>query len=211
MLRRPRLRFPPSYWKPLEPLLEYWQIYGGISAVLASPYFHLSIAITVVTAPIWTATDWWTLPTGILPNIIGFTIGGYAILVSFGDEDFKKRIAGKIDGEQDFSLYMHVNATLVHAIVIQVVALMVSIIFKGFSFASYVEISKGKDWSTITLIPGVIASAPCFLFFIYSLILLIPLALNIFEVACWYDIAQTRRRIAERADAEKVAVTERLP
>lgn len=196
-LRRRRFRIPPSYWKPLEPLREYWRIYGGVGAVLTSPYFHLSIAITVLTSPIWIATDWWALSISVLPNIVGFTIGGYAILVSFGDEEFKKKIAGKTYDDNGDSPYMHVNATLVHTIVVQAAALLFSIIFKGLSFISYVEISKDKGWSVISVVPGVILSAPGFLLFIYGLVLLIPLSINIFEVASWYDDDQTGQRAAK--------------
>lgn len=138
------------------------------------------------------------LSLSILPNIIGFTIGGYAILVSFGDEDFKKKIAGKVDGEGGDSPYMHVNATLVHTIIVQAFALLAAITFKGISFASYFEISKTSDWHFAYTVPGIIISAPVFLAFIYGLVLLIPLAINIFEVASWYDDDQTGQRALRR-------------
>lgn len=192
-----RFRIPPSYWKPLEPLREYWRIYGGVGAVLTSPYFHLSIVIAILTSPIWVATKWWELSISVLPNIVGFTIGGYAILVSFGDEEFKRKIAGKTDDDDGDSPYMHVNATLVHTIIVQATALLVSIVFKGLSFISYAEISESKDWSLISVMPGVILSAPGFLLFVYGLVLLIPLSINIFEVASWYDHDQTGQRAAK--------------
>ncbi|MCR6631397.1 MAG: hypothetical protein NVV74_15870 [Magnetospirillum sp.] len=181
-----------------------------MGAVLTSPYFHLSILITALTSPIWVATKWWELSISVLPNIVGFTIGGYAILVSFGDEEFKRKIAGKTDEDDGDSPYMHVNATLVHTIIVQATALLISIIFKGLSFISYAEISEAKDWSLISVVPGVILSAPAFLLFAYGLVLLIPLSINIFEVASWYDDDQTGQRVA-KCKAPPQPVSQKVP
>lgn len=146
----------------------------------------------------------------MLPNIVGFTIGGYAILVSFGDEEFKRKIAGKTDDDDGDSPYMHVNATLVHTIIVQATALLTSIVFKGLSFISYAEVSEAKDWSLISVVPGVILSAPGFLLFVYGLVLLIPLSINIFEVASWYDDDQTGQRAA-KCKAQAPPVPPKVP
>lgn len=183
------LKIPQSYRDQLCPLADYWVMYGGMKAMVSSPYFGVSLALTAMTVATWFGSDWWTIPAAILPNIIGFTIGGYAILVSFGDEDFKQRIAGKWAGDDGHSPYMIVNASLVHAILVQIAALVASVVFKSIAFLSYYELKS--FWLAV---PGTIIGGFSFFLFIYSLVLLMPLALNIFEVANWYDAHQTTKR-----------------
>ena len=70
----------------------YWRGYGGIIALLSSLYVWLSLVITLIIAinncdqqNLW---EWYENVINIIPSILGFALGGYAILVGFGDEKF---------------------------------------------------------------------------------------------------------------------------
>jgi hypothetical protein len=69
---------------------------------------------------------WWDTPVAVLPSLIGFTLGGYAILLAFGDEEFKSVFAGATTKNKD-SPYVIVSATFMHFIVVQVIALLIAL------------------------------------------------------------------------------------
>lgn len=119
--------------KEQHPLVEligfYWKTYGGADAVFYSPYFLIASALTVLTLPGWAQMNWWDLPTTILPNVLGFTIAGYAIFLSLGDEKFREAIAGsKASGEP--SPYLEIGVSIFHFIVVQVVAILIGSLAK---------------------------------------------------------------------------------
>lgn len=74
----------------------YWKIYGGWRSVLGSPYLVVSIALTTVLAPLWLRPNWWGTVLGVMPNVLGFSLGGFAIFLAFGDDDFRHLIGGLI-------------------------------------------------------------------------------------------------------------------
>jgi hypothetical protein len=92
-----------------------WRLEGSV----CSPYTRLAAILLVLTSHFWWTQDWWELPISILPNLIGFSLGGYAILLAFGDEKFRKllvpeRKATPSPGAP--TLYMTVSAIFLHFI-----------------------------------------------------------------------------------------------
>src|SRR5690242_7024510 len=63
----------------------YWRAYGGFSAVLTPPYFHVALICTTLTFPFWRFPNWWDVPLGVLPNLLGFTLGGMAVLIGISE------------------------------------------------------------------------------------------------------------------------------
>lgn len=110
-------------------LSDYWVSYGGTRALLLSPYLHFSIIISILIYPNWSKTSegfWYDVAISVLPNILGFTLGGYAILLSFG-ERILSAICGKDeDGYQ--SPFIELNAAIIHFIICQVFTIVISII-----------------------------------------------------------------------------------
>ena len=108
----------------------YWNAYGGWNSVIFSPYLHFSILFTIVAYGTWTTHNWYDLPISTLPNIIGFSLGGYAIWLALGDDKFKASISGREVGELE-SPFIKVNATFVHFIFLQIVALIFALCAKS--------------------------------------------------------------------------------
>jgi hypothetical protein len=54
---------------------------------------------------------------------LGFSLGGYALLVAVGDENFRALISGE-DEDGEPSPYMEVNAAFVHFILMQLLSLI---------------------------------------------------------------------------------------
>lgn len=107
----------------------YYRAYGGWQAVLTSPYFAVAFLIWCGLHPIWLDTPeegfvWLAYSFSTLPALLGFSLGSISILLAFSSETFQ-RLAHK---ERDpASYYMQVTATFFHFILMQFVALILSI------------------------------------------------------------------------------------
>jgi hypothetical protein len=150
----------------------YWHCYGGIAGLVGSPYFLFSLIITSICHPIWLVAKekpWYEYPLGILPNVLGVTLAGYALLIAFGDDKFKKLFAGKYpDGSP--SPFLVTNSMFIHFILMQVLAIFLGII------GSTLEIKSG--WFAFL----------GFTIFIYSLSTAIAAAFAAQNVAFCFDM-----------------------
>lgn len=171
----------------------YWQVYGGWSALAFSPYFHVALLFTAIMSHFWLKDAWWDMSISILPSIIGFALGGYAIWLGFGDEKFRNLISEKDDSTK-FSPYLEVSATFAHFIIIQLLALCLAILAKGLNF----PLSE-IPWLYQLVI--YLKLSPCFtheimapifygfgfLLFIYAILTAVAATLAVFRVANWFD------------------------
>mgnify|MGYP003109992012 FL=1 len=189
------LKIREAYAEPHKNLSDYWRAYGGWSALFFSPYLHLSLVGAVILAPLWHRASWWDTPISITPSLIGFTIGAYAILVAFGDENFRSKLAGKVENEDgEDSPYMMVSASLLHAILVQMLALFLAIGFKAYKLKTVALVLCWQAWpanfiSLVLLFVNYLS----FVLFCYGLLSVIAASFTIFRVASWYDRSQDKR------------------
>jgi len=151
----------------------YWKTYGGARTLIRSPYLHAAAFLTVLIAiPMWNRAafkeGWYDTCLTVVPSLLGFTLGGYAILMAFGDERFRRAISGP-DPDGTPSPFMVVNAAFVHFIVIQAVSLLVALV------------SKAWEWKT-----GIAALVGLTLL-IYAIFAALAAALAILNLASWFD------------------------
>lgn len=179
--------------KPKTPdsaLGRYWKAYGGINALIKSPYAWSSLILTVVLYPAWSQPGWWTDVISIMPNLLGFSLGGYALWLSIGDDSFKKAIMGP-GKNGSTSPYMQVNATFAHFIILQLTALITAIIAKTF----YFKLDKSNPLFPITQtlefqIACMAGYSIGYFLFIYALFTALAATLALFRVSSWYDLMQ---------------------
>lgn len=151
----------------------YWTIYGGWKSLIRSPYMHIAVFIsTVLCFPVWGKHHddwaWYTLSIEILPNMLGFTLGGYAMLLAFGESKFLECIAGK-DKNETSSPFMDINAAFLHFILMQIISLAIALTAMG--------------WEVENRLLGWVG----FSLFVYSLSTAAAAAQAIFRLANWYD------------------------
>lgn len=150
----------------------YWSSYGGWSALLHSPYFHISILISLICYPAWIEEQkdwvWYNICLSVIPNLLGFTLGGYAMLLAFGNESFCALLADD-DGDGKPSPFLAVNATFIHFILIQVLALVIAVL--------------GLVWSINV---GIVAFLG-FTVILYALSTAAAAALAILRLAGWFN------------------------
>ena len=72
----------------------YWHAYGGFSALMTSYYFWISILISCLLYPFWSREGWWDDVLGIMPDLVGFSLGGFAMWIAIGDDSFRQLISG---------------------------------------------------------------------------------------------------------------------
>lgn len=151
----------------------YWQIYGGWPSILTSIYFLAALIFTLLCFKAWFVKNenwaWFDLSTSVLPNILGFTLGGYAILLAFGSSKFMEVIAGDNEKKDDISPFMKINATFLHFIIVQVIALILS------AFALVWDLRTG------------FVAFFGYLSFSYAIMVSVAAAFAILRLASWYN------------------------
>ncbi len=173
----------------------YWSAYGGFSALFSSAYFYLAIALSAFMFPAWLNNPWHELVLSVIPNILGFSLGGYALLVAIGDESFRALISGEVDGET--SPYMEINASFVHFILMQFFSLMCALISSAYYFelnrSSFVyKFIQESELSLNTIVNTLNYFG--YTIFIYALLTAVAATLSILRVSSWYDKFQTRKQ-----------------
>lgn len=145
----------------------YWDNYGGIDAILSSPYTKISALLSVFVIIFGNYEKWYEYPLNILPNILGFSIGAYAVILVLGNSDFWKFIA---EENEDTNLFMEINGTFTHFIFIQVVAIIYAFICSLLSLNFFIFSLLG-----IFLL-------------IYAIMSALAATLAILEISKWYQI-----------------------
>lgn len=170
----------------------YWQAYGGWKAVVGSPFFWLSIALMVLTCRFWLYGEWWDQVLSVMPNMLGFTLGGFAVFLGFGDEKFKAVISGQDHHDPaDSSPYMEVSATFLHFVLVQLIAILFAVVAKATDFTLPGYWAGLSQWLAQYRF---IADALGYWLFLYGLCIVAATAIAIFRVAFWYDSYQTVMR-----------------
>jgi len=130
-------------------LSRYWVVYGGIEAVLTSPFLLLAAFITLTCFPLWAHNSKWASDAiSIIPAMLGFSVGALAIILAFPSSAIFKDLAE--DGSPT-SYFIGVAARLVHFIYVQVFAIYITLLAKtydstivsffGFMFLCYSVLS----------------------------------------------------------------------
>lgn len=166
----------------------YWRCYGGFSSIFKSFYFWGALILTIILYPVWSAYGWWEIPLSLLPNMLGFSFGGFAIWMAMGDDEFRNAISGENDGTP--SPYMEVNATFVHFLMLQSVSLILAIMAKCYAPLLHDSLriidALKMTYSMIDFLK-IISSGLSYFIFTYALFSMIAMVLAIFRISTWYD------------------------
>ena len=145
-------------------------MYGGWKNCAKSPYLHFSIVLALLIS-LFGGSDapaWFDLTISILPNVLGFSLGGYAILLAFGDEKFRFIISGP-DNDGTPSPFMKMNGAFIHFIVIQIFAILFALLSSAFGIKTGVLAWFGRS------------------LLIYAISTALAAAMAILNTADWFD------------------------
>ncbi|AMM81513.1 hypothetical protein [Pasteurella multocida] len=175
-----------SYQDAYEIFQYYWRIYGGWKALFCSPYLHVAILFLVLTQHQWLTRGWWEQSFAILPNLLGFSLGGFAIFLGFGDEQFRSVLAEK-DENEPYSAYTFVSATFVHFILIQCLGIVSALLAESLAYQPiWLDDATMYYFEYITPVFWAIG----YLFLLYSLTSILAVVMAIFRCTRWYEIHQ---------------------
>ena len=109
----------------------YWALFGGWQSIYRSKYPYLAALITAICSPYWLKESpdavraWAQTTIDVVPSIMGFTLGGMAILLAFSNERFLRAI--RASGEPN-SLFMQGVAAFFHFLLIQSIAMVMALV-----------------------------------------------------------------------------------
>jgi len=171
----------------------YWRVYGGGREFLRSPYLHISGAIAALSYEAWARPDWWDRVFSVLPNLVGFSIGAFAIFLGVGGEVFQRKIAGTDpDAPAKSSPFMRAAASFTHFIVVQAAAIIMAVILSNLYLINIAGqpalLIRLNDWARhlAWFVGGWL--------FIYALVLTFSTVMVIFRTAGWLDDWYTEER-----------------
>ncbi len=175
---------------PESTLACYWRLYGGWRSIFTSPYFLAALLLTLACHGIWVKSGWWDTTISVMPNLLGFTLAAFALMVGIGGERFLLLIAGDVDGPSEYSILI---ASFLHFILVQCSSLVLAFLLKGLAAAPALL--------PIFEIGGVLARiawAVGFLMLSYALLLVVATSLRAFELTMSFNDLRTLERAASK-------------
>lgn len=173
-------------------LREYFRQYGGVRAIVTSPYFHLALVLTALSYKIWGTEKFADLVTSVVPAILGFTIAAFTILFSLTTGSFFDVLVEEEEGDKP-SPFAVVVSTFTHFIVVQFVALVLSLLVKAGApslLKSFVELLGPNPCVASSLhYLNILGSAFLCLVFFYAVSLALATALNMYRFLSLIEVA----------------------
>ncbi|WP_156385533.1 hypothetical protein [Ramlibacter sp. Leaf400] len=172
-----------------------WRITGGTRAFVRSADFVVALAITALCANKWLGQGWWDQAIAIVPSLLGFTLGGFAIFLGFGSDSFREQITTE---NQLTSPYLSVSAAFLIFVTAQCVALLYALICAALYFPRPPILDPlGPFLESATPVAWGIG----YLIFVLSITLSMRAALRIFRLSRWYNSFIVAMRNAEQDGA----------
>ena len=114
----------------------YWSVFGGFWGLLRSTYFWLALVVTIISSSLWTKYEngdpiWVEIAIDIAPSLLGFALGGMAIMLSFSSGRFLSAV--RQSGKPD-SFFMKMMASFVNFSAVLTASLVIALISKSNSF-----------------------------------------------------------------------------
>jgi len=173
--------------------------YGGIQAILRSGYFWTAVALMLPTQALWSKAGWWETVIAVMPNLLGFTLGGFALITAIGDEKFKALIAQTLSGFGSSSVLQSMSGTFFFFIAVQATALIFAICMKGL-WEGAIPTFLGR-FTELLVLAAPIAWFCAYLSFIYSLVLIVAAARWIYGIAMIHEL---KLKVDLEEEAEEV-------
>lgn len=184
---------PKPYQGPSELIRSYWKACGGWHDLIRSAYLHAAFVFALLSSSVLADIKWTDTVLQVVPNLIGFSLAGYSVLLGFGNDKFKQVLAITTINDDGHSAYMGFNASFVSFIGFQVIALALAIMAKSMPFVS---IGRATGFHIGNYVPDLlplfgpatkVSWFVCWWVFIYALFQALAATLSIFRLARIYD------------------------
>lgn len=198
------MKLTASYRGMWNSLTRYWGDYGGWRDFFASPLLHLAILIAAASYSEWSGSTWVELPLSLLPNLLGFSLGAYALIFSLADERLLAALNTPTADGSPTKLRM-VNATFLHFILIQTFAIIFALTNKSSMLIDLIGVLPLARSCIEVTQDGLAAVAGLLGYFltVYAVVLLIGAALAAYRLAIMSGRAATIAQQEQQAPEEK--------
>lgn len=124
------MKIATSYRSLWGALRRYWVDYGGWGEFVTSPLVHLSAVVTITSYGVWSHGNWTELPLSLLPNLLGFSLGAYALIFSLANDNLLAAL-NRVSADGRPPLLRMINATFLHFILVQTAAIIFALANKS--------------------------------------------------------------------------------
>ena len=167
----------------------YFRAYGGWSAIFRSPLFLVAVGVTALGYGNWVSIDKWAgVSQSLIPNLLGFSLGTYAILFSLMTGRLKRALKAE-KNDRGVSFLDEINATFFHFILVQVSALIWAFLYQGtalYDLAHAIE-PRWPCAPSVLAVVKALGGAIGFVLLIYSITLIVGAALAVYRLALIVD------------------------
>jgi hypothetical protein len=167
----------------------YFRAYGGWSAIFRSPLFLVAVSVAALSYGNWSESDKWAgTSQSLIPNLLGFSLGTYAILFSLMTGRLKRALKAE-KNDRGVSFLDEINATFFHFILVQVSALIWAFLYLGTSLSDLVQAIQ-PTWpfvATLFAVLKALGGGIGFVLLIYSITLIVGAALAVYRLALIVD------------------------
>ena len=162
----------------------HWKDYGGWKDFFASPLLHVSVLISAASYTAWLRDDWIELPLSLLPNLLGFSLGAYALIFSLANERLLEalNVQPKNGGP---TLLRVINSTFLHFILVQTAAIIFALSQKSTALVDLIDIANVDATLKFTIMRcmTIVAAAFGYWLTVYAVVLLVGAAIAAYRLA----------------------------
>ena len=114
-----------------------WKIYQSDEPFYYNLYFLVSLGLTIILflVSLFSNESTYTLiqsiansTVSVLPNLLGFSLGAYILIVGFGGTEILNVITKPLKGQKNFSFYQKLNAVFGVTVLLEIIALLISFV-----------------------------------------------------------------------------------
>lgn len=158
--------------------------------MFGSPIFLISLAVTVASYSNWIEAKWVSKSFDMIPSVLGFSLGTYAILFSLMTGRLKRALKA-VKNSRGVNYLEEINATFFHFIFVQIICLMWAFLYDGTVLHDIAKYTlRYYDGSMNVFRVAMLAgSFTGYLLLVYSFLLMLAAALAVYRIASITDPA----------------------
>lgn len=165
-----------------------WKIYISDKAFYNNLYFKISIGLSLsllllsylsITPLYYLIIKVVNITLSILPNLLGFNLGAYILIVGFGGTNILNTITKPLKKQSNYSFYQILNGVLGIAVIVQIITLLMAFLI---NFWDEIQVNFKWHFENAYIINSIILFIVIF-FTIYSILLLVNVVKHVFIFA----------------------------
>ena len=159
-----------------ENIAALYNSHGGPRSLVRSAYFWVAVVLTILSWRKVADESWAAIAQSVLPTLTGFSIASFAILFAILDARARRALRAPDPRLDNRSPLLILAGSVAHAVVVQVIAILFSIVFTAKPF----PVIAGLYLEAVTL--TWLASALGLLLLLYAIVLVLATVLTIFRM-----------------------------